>query len=195
MNDSTSTLNTSIGIVALALGPVVVTVTGCQPPPTGCTDLSSLSEDANGNGFPDLVPPDGVAFDEDNTLRVRVENTLTKDDLAPFAAEAGVSGTLVSLVDFLVTFRFRVEYENGTEQTICQTELLGPFDLAFEVACPTSAELEVAIIPLLPITKTPLDSIPVGLSLDAVNYECGQTVEFVITTDDLGTVIETFVSN
>ena len=195
MNDLTSTLNKSIGSVAIAVGLAVVTVTGCQPPPTGCTDLSSLSEDANGNGFPDLVPPDGVAFDEDNTLRIRIENTLTKDDLAPFAAEVGLTGGLVSLADYLVTFTFRVEYENGATQAFCQTELLGPFELAFEAACPTSAELEVEIVALLPITNTPIVSIPAGLSLDNIDYDCGQTIEFITSTDELGAVIETFISN
>lgn len=195
MSDSTRTLSGSIGTVALALGLGVMTVAGCQPPPTGCSDLSSLSDDANGNGFPDLVPPDGVAFEEDNTLRIRIVNTLTKDDLAPFAAEVGVSGDLVGLADYLVTFTFHVEYENGATQAFCQTELLGPFELSFEAACPTSADLDVEIVALLPIINRPIASIPAGLSLDNIDYDCGQTIEFVTTTDEQGTLIETFISN
>jgi len=176
--------------VALVLA---VTSAGCQPPPTGCTDLSSLTTDANGNGFPDVEPPEGVPFDESSTLRVVLNNTLTKTDLAPLAIAAGVNETLVNLADFLVTVRFHVGYDNGTEQTICQTEVLGPFDIAFEAACPASADIEVEIAALLPITNTPIDLVPIGIALDSLNYECGQTVQVSTDSGLVSTLIASLV--
>ncbi len=164
---------------------LVVMAGGCQKP-SGCAGLSNLETDSNNNGFPDLLPPDGVEFTEERNLRISIINTLTENDLEPFAAEAGVSPSLVSLADFLVEFRFNIEYEDGSTQTICETEPLRAFEFFFEIACPAGADLDLKLIAFAPVVGTEITRVPLALSLDTVDYECGQSVEFITTIDEDG---------
>ena len=161
---------------------------GCQGVPR-CDDLENLSTDANRNGFPDIVPPEGVSFEPDQTVRVRMGNTLTEADLLPHAREEGVDPNLAALADFLVTFRLTARYDNGTESQICQTVPLGAFDFAFETACPESTDLDVELTAVVPLFGIPLTTIPLGLTTDVVDYQCGQTVDFVTTKDENGQLV------
>jgi len=171
--------------IAFGIMLVVSSIGGCQSE-SGCAGLSRLNTDSNNNGYPDLVPPDGVSFSAEQNLRVSITNTLTEADLAPFAAQAGVDPSLVTLANFRVDFRFNIEYENGATQTVCESEPLAAFNFDFEIACPTRADLDVEVIALAPVVGTEITSVPLNLSLESVPYECGQSVEFITTTDDNG---------
>lgn len=179
----------------IALGLVVtllVLASGCQDPPSGCRGISGLTTDANGNGFPDIIPPDGVVFDSSSTIRVTIENTLSTDDLASYADQAGVSPSVLNLANYLVTVKFFIEYENGSTQTICETEELAPFTLSFEAACPTDVDLEVEVVALAPVVNSVITTIPLEVSLDAFVFDCGQEIEFITTTDEEGNIVQEF---
>ena len=168
---------------------LVVLAGGCQDQ-SGCAGLSNLSSDSNNNGFPDLLPPDGVPFSEEQNLRISIVNTLTENDLEPFAAQAGVSSSLINLADFQVDFRFNMEYENGSTQTVCETEPLHAFRFDFEIACPTRADLDLVVIASAKVVGTEITRVPMTLSLDTVDYECGQRIEFITTLDEAGELIQ-----
>lgn len=166
----------------------LVTLSGCQGTVT-CNDVASVTTDSNGNGFVDITPPEGVVFDGQQTVKILGGNTLVASDLAPFARDHGVNPNLVNLAVFLVRFSFDVEYENGATQTICQTFPFDEFETRFEVACPDVADMNVDLIALLPVVGIPIMTIPVGFTLDAVDYECGDTVSIITTIDESGQVV------
>lgn len=103
----------------------------------------------------------------------------------------GVNPGLVNLAQFIVNFAFIVHYANGTTVTIRETEPLGPFEFAFEVACPVDAELSVELIATAPFTSAVLATIPVGLSLVGIDFGCGDTIEFATFVNEEGQVDET----
>ena len=180
------------GVIA-ATGVLMVLLCGCQGAPT-CHDIDRLTEDANGNGFLDIAPPEGVVFDGVNTVKVFGGNTLVPADLLPHVAEVNLSPTiarlLVNTTEFRVKFSFDLVYEGGQTQTICQTKPSSNFELKMEAACPQESELNVALIALLPLFGgIPVRTIPVGLTTDAVDYECGQTVSLLTTKDENGEVV------
>ncbi len=172
---------------------IVIVGAGCQRAPR-CGDLDALSEDVNGNGFLDIAPPEGIEFDPDSTVKVRAGNTLVATDLLPHVAETNVdpaiANLLVNVSDFIVKFSFDLDYGNGLTQRICQTKPLGSFDLAFEAVCPEDVNLDVELIAVLPIVGgIPLTTIPIGLTVDAVDYECGQTISLMTTKNEDGEVV------
>ncbi|MCH7808218.1 MAG: hypothetical protein IIB60_03240 [Planctomycetes bacterium] len=173
-------------ILTTVLG--IMAVCGCQGTVT-CNDVAGTTADINGNGFVDITPPPGVEFDSDRTIKIIGANTLVAADLAPFAKEHGVDPNLVNLAEFLVRFSFDIEYENGETQTICQSFPFDKFETRFEVACPKLADMNVELIALVPILGIPIATIPVGFTLDAVDYECGDTVSILTTIDESGQVV------
>ncbi len=182
-------MNTTTRRYAMRFFAMCLLVTGCGELDL-CNDLGELA-DADGNGFVELTPPEGVEFDSDTSVRVLVENTLTIADLVPFVSHTDQDASLANEALFLVQFTFTIEYADGAVQTVCQTEPLGPFTVSFEGACHETADLTVELIAISPLTGMEVTRIPVGLSLEGVDYECGQTVEFRTFVDDAGEVVET----
>jgi len=174
-----------IGMI-LMLG--LAAVCGCQGSVT-CNDVESATVDSNGNGFVDITPPEGVVFDGERTVKVLGGNTLVAADLAPFALEHGADPNLANLAEFLVRFSFDVEYENGATQRICQSFPFDQFETRFEVVCPKMADMNVDLIALVPVLGIPIATIPVGFTLDAVDYACGDTVSIITTIDESGQVV------
>lgn len=175
-----------IGFGGIVIG--IVSALGCQPS-VECADIANSTADVNENGFVDIQPPDGVDFDPSETIKVIIGNTLFPADLKPYAAEHGVAPVLADIAGFLVRFKFTLEYENGAVQTICQSTPFEPVEFAFEAVCPVSTEMEAEIIALVPILGIPLPPIPIGFTLDAVDYECGQTISLQTTKDEDGQVV------
>lgn len=173
----------------LTLIAVTAFVTGCGELDL-CSDLDNLV-DSDGNGFVELVPPEGVEFDPETSVKVFIENTLTVADLVPFVSHTDEDASLADSALFLVQFTFTIEHVGGAVQTICQTEALGPFAVSFEGACHEHADLAVELIAISPVTGLEVARIPVGLSLAGVDYVCGQTIEFRTFVDDSGEVVET----
>ncbi len=166
---------------------------GCQNSAT-CNDIDRLTEDTNENGFVDVEPPEGIVFDGVNTVKVFGGNTLVPADLLPHVAEVNLSPAiaqfLVNTTEFRVKFTFDLVYEDGQKQRICQTKPFSDFELKIEAACPAQSELNVELIALLPIFGgIPVRTIPIGLTTDAVDYECGQTVSLLTTKDENGEVV------
>lgn len=169
---------------------LILLAAGCQPP-SAFDDLKALREDANGNGFLDVMPPPGVAFDPSTNVKVRISSTLVPTDLVPHAEEAGVDPSLATLAVFFVEFSFTLGYADGTTMVLRQTVPFAPFEFAFEAACPATAELSVEVIATTPLIMAPLARIPVGLSLVGVDFGCGDTIEFATFVNENGDVDET----
>ncbi|MFQ5491065.1 MAG: hypothetical protein ACE5GE_10115 [Phycisphaerae bacterium] len=175
---------------------VLISNSGCQnvPDVPNCRDIDALREDANSNGFMDVRPPPGVEYDPEATVKVMAGNTLFDTDLVEHAPEVGldptVAGLLARATDFLVKFTFFLDYGDGKVQVLCQTKPLGPFEIAIEAACPVDSMIDVELIAVVPIFGgIPVQTIPVGLTEDAVDYECGQTVSLLTTKDEDGQVV------
>jgi len=167
---------------------VIAASVGCQGTVT-CNDVEGSTVDSNGNGFSDITPPEGVAFDPMHTVKVLGGNTLVAADLVPFARQHGADPNLVNFARFLVRFSFDVEYANGAKQTICQSFPFDKFETRFEVVCPDQADMNVELIAMLPVLGIPVATIPIGFTLDAVDYECGDTVSILTTIDASGQVV------
>lgn len=161
---------------------------GCQGTAT-CNDVANATTDINGNGFFDITPPEGVEFDPDRTIKVIAGNTLVAADLAPHAAAHGVDPGLVNIAEFFVRLTFDVEYENGATQSICQRLPFDEFELRFEAVCPAHADMNVDLIAQIPILGIPIAVIPTALTLDSVDFECGDTVSLHTTKDESGEVV------
>lgn len=128
-------------------------------------------------------------FDPDRTIKIIGANTLVAADLVPYAREHGVDPSLVNVAEFLVQFSFNVEYENGETQTICQTLPFAEFEMRFEAACPELADIDVNLIAQVPILGIQIAVIPIGFTLDVVDYECGDTVSLRTTKNEAGEVV------
>lgn len=165
---------TALGGLCLIYG-----ISGCQLLPVGGTNADGAGLDANQNGFTDITPPDGVAFDTTTNVKIRLRNELTAADLAAFAEPNGVDASLIGLADIQVEIAWTLQYDDGETQVIESEERLQPFSQSIEFACPRDAELDVNIVVGLPIPGTaPIAVVPINFDLDSVNYQCGDTIEY-----------------
>jgi len=172
---------------------LVVFGAGCQGVPT-CRDIDALTEDVGGDGFLDVAPPTGVVFDPATTIKFRGGNTLVPADLLPHVEEVnldpGLARFLVDSTSFIVRFSLTLDYGDAGVQTICDTEAFNAFELKVEAACPVNTELSVEVIAVLPIGGgIPVATIPIGLTTDAAEFACGQTVSLVTTKNEAGEVV------
>lgn len=172
---------------------LIVFGAGCQGVPT-CGDIEALTEDAGGDGFMDVTPPAGVVFDPETTIKFLGGNTLVPADLLPHVEEvnldAGFAQLLIDSTNFMVRFSLTLDYGDAGVQTICQTEPFSAFEFKVEAACPVDTELTVEVIAVLPIGGgIPVATIPIGLTTDAADFTCGQTVSLVTTKNEAGEVV------
>lgn len=183
-------------VLAALTTAVLISGPGCQnvPQVPNCRDIDKLRDDVNSNGFMDVPPPAGIEFDPEATVKVIAGNTLFDTDLVEHSGEVGINPTVAGLLaratDFVVKFTFFLDYGDGVVQVLCQTKPLGPFEIAIEAACPLDSKINVEIIAVVPIFGgIPIKTIPIGLTEDEVDYECGQTVSLLTTKDENGRVV------
>jgi len=180
-------LSLHLAVIILAAG------AGCQGV-TSCGDITALTEDVDGDGFLEVAPPDGFEFDFDSTISVFAQNTLVPTDLLPHVEEVGLdpatAEALINQAEFFVKFSFELDYGDGTVQTICDMVPFDEFEIAFETLCPLDADLTVEAIATLPLFGgIPIATVPIGLTVDAVDFVCGQTISLVTTKDESGEVV------
>jgi len=139
-------------------------------------DLDALTDDANGNGFFDVTPPDGVEFLTLDNLKVRLANVIAQDELGGLAAEFGVDPALLNLVTLKADIVVMMDYGAGITDELVQSEAIDPFDKRFEIACPERVTVEVDVIAEVPVVG-PQSVTDFSVSLAAGDhYTCGQTI-------------------
>ncbi len=142
--------------------------------------------DEDGDGFSEIAPPEGVDFDQSNSLAVRVTNTITCGQ-----AEAAAGVQLPDIVDSIVSLTTRVSvtvtYPGGVTQLLSGAFPVGPLDLAFEIACPESVEVRASVVASVPIMGDQVVSSfgPFSFAHNAGDYpyECGAVVTVTTFTD------------
>jgi len=169
-------------ITILFCTPLLAILACTDPPPC---DLAALSVDANQNGFPDVIPPDGVPFETATNLNVGFRSSLTLDDVAMIAAQLGVDPNLLGAADLTIHMTLTAGYDNGAQDTLTCSTAIAPLDLAFETACPSIADLMVELQVEVPPFGT-VAEIPVELSTTGSEFDCGQTVELDVFINDDG---------
>ncbi|MCA9253468.1 MAG: hypothetical protein R3E58_12790 [Phycisphaerae bacterium] len=159
-------------------------VVGCQQPTSG-GDLSRLV-DANNNGFDDVTPPDGVAFDEATNAKVRLDNTIDSQDVAQLASQQGIDPGLLNFVAVEVEIVLTMNYDGFESIVLRQSESLEPFTRAFETACPDSMSIAVTVTANVPVVgpQTVFDQV---FDVEAgVDYECGGILNVETYADEDG---------
>ena len=119
--------------------------------PGGVLNQLTKLSDVDGDGFAEVEPPDGVTFDIDNTLAMRIANSITRsqaESASGVSLPSAVSGSIALSVNAAV----EITYPGGQVQTLRGSFPLGPQELAFEVACPQSVEVLVTAVADTPVT-------------------------------------------
>ncbi|NOX59466.1 MAG: hypothetical protein GXP29_11505 [Planctomycetes bacterium] len=163
---------------------LAMAASGCQQPTAG-GDLSNLT-DANNNGFDDVAPPDGVAFDEATNAKVRLVNTINGQDVAQLAEQQGIDPGLLNFVAIDVEIVLTLNYNNFESIVLRQNEALEPFSRSFEAACPDSLSVEVSVTANVPIVGPQSIFNQVFELAVGVDYECGETLSVETFADDNG---------
>ncbi len=165
----------STAIILSVLFPILSA--GCrQPlPPSELDDLA----DASGDGFVDVVPPQGVMFDESSNVSVRLENSVAQADLAVLAQANGVDPSLLNLVAIVGRVNVELHYDGGETDTIEESLLIEPFIRSFEVACPAYVDATAAadVYPPAGGPTTLFESEPIRF-VEGEDYTCGQTIAY-----------------
>lgn len=161
---------------------------GCQsaPPPS---DLDK-NKDEDADGFVDVAPPDGVAFDEATNVSVRFINNIEEDDLADIAEAQGVPQEFVNLlplVSLVAKVKFTLHYEDGVTGGFTESATIEPFEKSFEFACPRRVDVVVSADAYLPIggVQPLLDGAELNF-VEGSDFNCGETIGFESFVDDKG---------
>lgn len=140
--------------------------------------------DTDGDGFAEIEPPEGVDFDSEESIALNIVNTITSSQAA------AASGTqLPAGVSLSARVAVNVTYPGGITQRLPGTFPVGPFELAFEIACPESIEVLVTVVATAPIIgDQPVTTFgPYDFTQDGDEgyvYECGSTVTISTFVDD-----------
>jgi len=143
--------------------------------------------DTDGDVFSEITPPEGVEFDLDNSLALQITNSITRSQ-----AEAAAGVQLPSIVSTNVSIAAKVSvdltYPGGITQQLPGTFPAAPFDLAFEIACPESIEVAVAVVATAPIIgEKPVSAFGPFFFTQGQGeraYECGSVVTISTFADE-----------
>jgi len=175
-----STIKNSFLLVLIG----VFAAPGCMEGQSG--DFDNLSTDANNNGFPEIQPPAGITFDDVGSVNVAVSNEFTRDDAAEFLDQIGLDPNLVNIGSLDLDIAITLNYGDGIEDTLEDTETLQAFEKRFEVACPQTATIAVGAFASAPFSGEQLVA-TFRFDLDqGENFNCGDTIEARTIVDDEG---------
>lgn len=172
------------GMALMGLALLVAGCFGSSEP----TDLSSLSQDADGDGYMDLTPPDGVAFDAATNLRLRTASDVDRDDLAAIATTLGVDSSLLSVVEDRIVLTIHLDYGNGITQEVEEVRQIEPFDLKIEVACPVEAVVDVLLQGTAPIIGSQDIYANSFVFTRGTDYACGDHIEVTAEVNEFGSI-------
>ena len=109
--------------------------------------LSSFPDD-NGNGYPEIPPPDGV--DETELVAFEITNQITMSQ-----AEQLANVNIPDFVSNIVTIRARLTvnltYPGDITDRLTGSRGIAPFELRGEVACPSTMEVRVSVVADIPL--------------------------------------------
>jgi len=143
----------------------------------------------DGDAFAEIAPPEGVDFDLDESVALSIVNTITRSQ-AEAAAGADIPNAVSGSIGLSAKITVDLTYPGGITQRLPGTFAVGPFELAFEVACPESIEVLVSIVASVPIIGTqPVSNFgPYTFNQSGENgaysYTCGSEVRLDTFIDD-----------
>ena len=178
------------GLCSLLILTSVCCLTGCGS--TGGSGGGVLNQldnlpDEDGDVFSEITPPEGVDFDFDSSLALRIINTITRSQ-AEAAAGAQIPSAVSSSITVSAKVSVNLTYADGITQRLPGTFPVGPFDLQFEIACPESIDVVVAVVASVPIIgEQPVSAFgPYVFTRGGGDYayECGATVSLTTFADE-----------
>ncbi|HRX85123.1 MAG TPA: hypothetical protein P5572_08900 [Phycisphaerae bacterium] len=177
----------STGIALAALCPLLAA--GCYAPPASPNaDLP----DASADGFLDVAPPAGVAFDETTNLSVKLISEVDDAALATVARANGVPEEYISLLPLATVVAhadLTLHYANGETTPFSEQAVIGPFEKAFEFACPQSVDVAVNVDVMSPVGNIDNLFSDAGIVLaEGVDYTCGESIVYRVYADEQGNV-------
>ena len=162
---------------------------GCSaPPPTANDDLA----DASSDGFLDVAPPDGVAFDENSNLKVKLISEIDASDVATVAQLQNVPQewiALLPLVSIVATADLTLHYANDRTTEFTESAVVAPFEKAFEFACPERLNFAVRVDVFSPVGNLePLFSDSSAELRKGEDFACGDVLVYRAYVDAEGDI-------
>lgn len=173
--------SSSPGICLIA---AFMAVAGCQGAVNG-GDVDALA-DGNNNGFLDIMPPSGVAFNDESNAKMILANSIGDAEMAMLAAEQGVSPSVLNLVTFQVNLVLVLEYTGFETLTLRQRQSLAPFERRLEAACPDFIQVEVTVTAQVPVVGPQVVYDGYFELSQGVQFDCGETMTIATLVDENG---------
>ena len=178
------------GLCSLLILTSVCCLTGCGSTGGGgggvLNQLDKLP-DQDGDVFSEIAPPEGVEFDFDSSLALRIVNTITRSQ-AEAASGAQIPSAVSSTISVSAKVAVNLTYPGDITQRLPGTFPVGPFDLQFEIACPESIEVVVTVVASVPIIgEQPVSTFgPYVFTRGGGGYayECGALVSLSTFADE-----------
>jgi hypothetical protein len=148
--------------------------------------------DANGNGYPEIPPPDGV--DETATVAIRIQNHITKSE-AENLAQVNAPQIIEDMVRVRARIRVDLTYPDGITDRLTGTRPIAPFEVKAEAVCPQAVEVSVSVVAEAPVvgsqTVAGLGPYRVERQTDALGYSCETLINIESFVDESGEAIAT----
>ncbi|MCP4591749.1 MAG: hypothetical protein GY842_13500 [bacterium] len=177
----------SLVLILMGMCGLVGCGVGGGAPPGGVLNQLDNLADEDGDAFSEIVPPEGVEYDDEEALGLKITNTITRSQ-AMAAAGAQLPDFVSSSVSLWAKVAIDLTYPDGETQTLPGTFPVGPFELAFEFACPESIEVQVTVVASAPIVgdQAVTSFGPYVFTKDEGTYpfECGATVTISTYVND-----------
>lgn len=164
----------------------LATLAGCGVEVGGGDELG----DATSDGFLDVAPPQGVAFDESTNLSISLVSAIDDADVAAVAAAQNVPNDYIDLLPFVTvtaTADLQLQYANGEVTEFSDSARVEPFQRGYEFACPErmNITLRADLIAPLGSSQTLFRDASTVLQRDE-DFVCGETLYFVAYVDAQG---------
>jgi hypothetical protein len=169
---------------------LIVALAGCPAvlPPS---DAGGLVDAAN-DGFLDVMPPDGVAFEPISNLRLRLVSSIDEDDAARAARAQGVPEDFIALLPFVSVVAIgdlSLHYPDGSVGMFTDSAMLEPFEKSYEFACPERVDVAVRVEVSQPLGGTDVLFEESRLSfLEGGEFVCGDTIAYEVFVDAVGQI-------
>jgi len=170
--------------IRLAAMFLLLVLGACSAPP----DPNSQLPDAAKDGFLDVVPPAGVAFDEFSNISLRLISEIDTADIIRVARAQNVPEEYINmlpLVSIMATADLTLRYAGGKTGTFTESVEIGAFERSFEFACPDAVDVAVRVDAQFPLgQQQPLFSGAPFTLRAGEDFECGDTIARRVYVDD-----------
>lgn len=155
----------------------------CTAPP----DPNSQLPDAAKDGFLDVVPSAGVAFDEPSNISLRLISEIDTADIIHVARAQNVPEEYINmlpLVRIMATADLTLHYSGNITGTFTESVEIEAFERSFEFACPEAVDVALRVDAQLPLGQQPLFSSAPFTLRAGEDFECGDTIARRVYVDD-----------